>query len=298
MQTASFPFPLARDLDSALGGVQISGITVLGAARHDHKLKPGHLRGNRFTIVLRDLDDAVVPATCDRLLEVGRSGLPNAFGPQRFGRDGNNPDRALRWLAGRERGPRDKRDQRLLFSAFQSMLFNQVLARRVDEGTWAQILAGDLAKRRDTGGLFPVPLEGPDVDKAQAEAAEGAVSPTGPIFGAKMRWPDGYPAMVERAVLAGALGDDPDLLHAHRHLGMGTRRALRLFVGELHVTPLGSGAVQASFVLPKGGYATTVLAKACRILDVSTRSAAAGAAPERDEGPNPAPNPEESEDCD
>ncbi|APR79760.1 tRNA pseudouridine 13 synthase [Minicystis rosea] len=271
-QTASFPVPMARDAAAVVAGISIPGIEILGAARHDNKLKPGHLIGNRFTLVLRDIDAAEVQALCERLVEIGSIGVPNAFGPQRFGRDGDNPARAIAWLSGRDRGPRDKRDQRLLFSALQSLLFNQVLARREEAGTWAAVLPGDVAKKHDTGGLFTVPLEGPELDDAKARAAAGSLSATGPMFGAKMRWPEGEPAAIEREVLE-ASAIDPARFEAWKHLGEGTRRALRLTVAEMDVQATEEGAGKASvivrFVLPKGGYATTVLGRACRLIDAS-----------------------------
>ena len=53
---------------------------------------------------------------------------PNAFGAQSFGTRGDNADRARAWLRGEERGPRDPRMQRLLWSSLQSAVFNAVLA--------------------------------------------------------------------------------------------------------------------------------------------------------------------------
>jgi tRNA pseudouridine13 synthase len=188
-QTASFGFPMARDAEAAVATIAVPGVRVIAAARHDNKLKPGHLVGNRFTITLRDVPAGAAEGVRAALLAIGRTGVPNAFGPQRFGRDGDNPERALAWLAGRERGPRDRRQQQLLFSALQSLLFNRVLDRRVAGGTWGAVLPGDLAKKLDTGGLFDVPLEGPELDEARARAEAGAIAATGPMFGAKMRWP-------------------------------------------------------------------------------------------------------------
>jgi tRNA pseudouridine13 synthase len=289
-QTASFPFPTARAFEPAVAGLALPGITVLSAARHGNKLKPGHVEGNRFTITLRGLDAAGVAAARAALEEAGRTGVPNAFGPQRFGRDGDNPERALAWLAGRDRGPRDRREQRLLFSALQSLLFNRVLERREREGTWADVLPGDLAKKHDTGGLFAAPLEGPELEEAQARARSGAVCATGPMFGAKMRWPEGAPAAMEREVLAAGFGDAARL-DAVRHLGEGTRRALRLLVGDLTATPLvGGGGLTVSFVLPKGGYATTVLARACCLKDASRAPRAASARAPRDARAGDAPD--------
>jgi tRNA pseudouridine13 synthase len=273
-QTASFPFPMARDAEAAVAQLAVPGLTVLGAARHDNKLKPGHLVGNRFTLALRDVPAAEAAALVHRLEEIGRIGVPNAFGSQRFGRDGDNPARALGWLSGRERGPRDKREQRMLFSSLQSLLFNRVLDRRVAAQTWATVLPGDVAKKLDSGGLFTVPMEGPELDDARARAEAGSLSATGPMFGAKMRWPEGEPAVIEREVLA-AGADEPLRFEAWKHLGEGTRRALRLQVTEMEARiEAAEGAlvtVIARFVLPKGGYATTVLARVCRVIDATAR---------------------------
>ncbi len=310
-QTVSLPFPIARDADAALAGVKLPGVELVSWARHDHKLKPGHLAGNRFTLVLREV--TAPGAIAERLRELAREGVPNAFGPQRFGRDGDNATRALAWLAGTERGPRDRHEQRLVFSALQSWLYNQLLARRVADGTWSAILPGDLAKKIEPpGGLFAVPLDGPELDDARARAAAGAIAPTGPMYGATMRWPEGAPLAMEREVLASA-GIELARLEAFQKLGEGTRRALRMPVHEVSVMELGdvessgrlpdlgpavgpgeAGAPRAagpdrapsglcvSFVLPKGGYATTVLASACRVIDATRSGDARG-------GPDPGP---------
>ncbi len=260
-QTASFPFPIARgDGASAARALSLGGIEILSAARHGNKLKPGHLRGNRFRIALRGLSESDARDTAKRLEEVGARGVPNAFGPQRFGRDGDNPERALAWLQGKSRGPRDKRDQRMLYSSLQSVMFNEVLAARVSDGSWCRILLGDLAKKRE-GALFLVGEA--DLADAQNRAETGAISPTGPLFGASMRWPEGDVRAREERVLA-AWGLDEGRLIAARHLGEGTRRALRLEVDELSTLQKPDG-VEVSFVLPKGGYATTVLAQVCTL---------------------------------
>lgn len=272
-QTASFQLPIAFDAAAALAGASIDDVEILGVARHENKLKPGHLTGNRFRVVLRDLDPAAVPALIEAIALLGKTGVPNAFGPQRFGRDGGNPERAIAWLAGKTRGPRDKREQRLLFSALQSLWFNQVLDRREQEGTWASVLPGDLAKKTDTGGMFLVPLEGPEAEDARARGEAGELSPTGPMFGKKMRWPEARPAEIEREILVAAI-EDPARLDAWGHLGEGTRRPLRMRVEDVACEPVpndgGSGAaIAVRFILPKGGYATTVLGRVARLEDAT-----------------------------
>jgi tRNA pseudouridine13 synthase len=290
-QTASFAFPIARDAEAEVARVAVPGIEIQRAGRHDHKLKPGHLNGNRFTIVLRDVPAARLDGARARLDEIGRIGAPNAFGPQRFGRDGDNPARALAWLSGRERGPRDRREQRLLFSAVQSLLFNQVLARRTLAQSFGIVLPGDIAKKLDSGGLFSVPLSGPELADAMARAEAGLISATGPMFGAKMRWPEGEPLAIEREILAASALGEPGRLAALHKLGEGTRRPLRLSVDELSVAILdpspstdlasseeGRLRVAIRFVLPKGGYATTVLGLAFRLVDATaSRSLERGA---------------------
>jgi tRNA pseudouridine13 synthase len=255
-QQVSLPFPRTRSPEEALA-LTLDGVRVDSAVRHGHKLKPGHLKGNRFSIVLRDLPEQAVDAVLTELRDAEHQGVPNSFGPQRFGRDGDNSERALTWLTGKSRGPQDRRERRLLFSALQSDFYNRVLARRVELGSWNRPLAGDLLKKTDTGGMFL--CAEPQVDGERAARRE--VSPTGPMFGAKMTWPEGEPAAIEREVLGVAEGGTSPF-DAHPELGEGTRRALVLFARDVSAArlPDSPGAVRVEFVLPKGGYATTFLA--------------------------------------
>ncbi|MFG0317127.1 MAG: tRNA pseudouridine(13) synthase TruD, partial [Planctomycetota bacterium JB042] len=69
--------------------LRLDGVEILEAERHRNKLKRGHLRGNRFRIVVRDVPANAI-ARAEAVLEVlGRRGLPNGFGPQRFGNAAN-----------------------------------------------------------------------------------------------------------------------------------------------------------------------------------------------------------------
>lgn len=284
-QTLSLPYPLARSVDE-VQGLSLDRIDILGAARHRNKLKPGHLVGNRFTIVLREIDAESVGAVKNALEAAGREGVPNAFGPQRFGRSGDNAERALAWLSGKAPGPRDRREQRLIFSALQAHLFNKVLARRVELGNFTVPLEGDLLKKADTGGIFL--CTDPETDRERAR--RGELSPTGPIFGAKMRWPEGEPAHIEREILLREAGAQ-DAFDRNRHLGEGSRRPLRLMPEELRVEAVAEDAqsLRITFVLPKGGYATTVLAQAVDIEDRFARHASTTNEPADEGGSEQAP---------
>jgi tRNA pseudouridine13 synthase len=283
------------DLVARVLGLSLDGITIHEAVPHPHKMKPGHLAGNRFAIVVRGLPEDRLGDFTGALDRVVREGVPNAFGTQRFGTRGDNATQALAWLRGQERGPRDPRVQRLLWSSLQSAVFNAVLDARVEDGTWTLPLEGDLLKLHESGGMFGCADVQTDRDRARA----GELSPTGPIIGARMRWPEGAPADLERRVSAQILGGDFDLART-RSLGEGSRRALRLWVQDLRYERL-TGAETASnspgslgkpeacmrvwFVLPKGAYATTVLAAAAAVEEARSTEGAPGTLTEHgDEG--------------
>ncbi len=244
----------------------LPGITVLDAKRHGNKLKTGHLHGNRFDIRVKRLgpDEAARVAQRGELAQ--KTGVPNAFGEQRFGREKDNAERALAILAGKEPEPRDKRLLRLLWSALQSDIFNRVLDARVAAGTWATPVLGDVLKKTDTGGLFVCTDE--QEDRARAE--RGEVSPAGPLVGPKMPRAEGEPGELEMRIARARLGDAFDAAMSGA-LGEGTRRPFRLLVSEFKaaVEPSCNTVANANepqemscrlqFVLPKGAFATTVL---------------------------------------
>ena len=287
-QTVSLPVPKAgrEGFDERVRALCIPGVVIHEVRRHGNKLRTGHLAGNRFRVVLRGVADEHVDDVVRSLECAGREGIPNAFGSQRFGREHDNADRALAWLTGRAAGPRDPRKKRFLWSALQSEMFNAVLERRVADGTWRTPLLGDLLKKTDSGGLFPCTDEA--VDRVRAD--RGEVSPTGPMFGTKMREPTGRPGELERAVLVERLGAGFDLGRT-RPFGEGTRRALRLDIEGLTasrlVTPRShegrpvpeqapeqDAALLVCFVLPKGAYATSVLGAAVALEPDATPSPA------------------------
>jgi tRNA pseudouridine13 synthase len=245
-------FPVARDPDPAtLAG---DGWRVVAASRHQNKLRPGHSRGNAFQVVVRGGDLARAQACAAALASAG---LPNYFGPQRFGAGGETA--ALgRALLEPQPGPearraaRDRFTRRLALSAFQSLLFNRWLAERIGDGLFATALLGDVLKKLDTGGLFT--CEDPALDGPRVERFE--VSPAGPMFGHKLKPAAGVAAEREARVLAGAGLDLADFARGGGE-AEGTRRAARLRV-EPVLTPAEDGYL-ACFELPPGSYATVVL---------------------------------------
>lgn len=237
----------------AIAEVRTEGLTVLRVARHPKKLRTGHLRGNRFELRVREtptdrFDDV------RRVLDViGRTGLPNYFGEQRFGRQGQNVERANDWIVRGGRAPTSRFQRKLLLSVWQAALFNRHVASRMRDQGLGQVVQGDLMKKEDTGGLFTAD----DPVEAQQRADRWEISATGPMFGAKMRWPNGEARTLEQALLD-STGVDETRLRALARQGAGTRRVVRVRPAQIELRTEGE-ALWLGFTLPKGSYATVVL---------------------------------------
>ena len=238
-----------------LAALEGESFKVLEAARHRNKLKTGHLRGNRFTVVVRGVAADAQLRARDILERIEREGLPNTFGPQRFGRGGENVRATLAWLAGERRRPKDSRRRRLQVSALQSLLFNRVVERRIQGGLLSRALRGDVAKLHTTGGMFVVE----DVEEVTARIKAREVSPTGPIFGARMWWPEHDALDLESSTLEQA-GLDRAFLERFRKDGRGSRRLARVFPEGMTVHHEGD-TMTLAFTLDAGAFATTLLAE-------------------------------------
>lgn len=228
-------------------------VRILEAVQHPHKLRTGHLSGNRFALRLRETDSETAPRARAVLAALGEHGGLNPYGPQRFGPRGRNVAQGLALLRGRHRA-HSRWQRRFLISALQSGLFNAYLVRRLEEGDLARPLHGEILQRVG-GGFFRCD----DPDQEARRVASGEVVSAGPIFGSKMRpLAEGLALELEEAVLrdAGLTRSDFDSV---RRLAPGSRRALRVWPGEVEVREQAPDAVVLAFTLPPGSYATVVL---------------------------------------
>ncbi|MEM1415249.1 MAG: tRNA pseudouridine(13) synthase TruD [Myxococcota bacterium] len=228
-------------------------LRVLGAERHPKKLRTGHLRGNRFTLVVRDVDPARASEADALLARLGTEGLPNYFGEQRFGRD--NLAQAHAWLALGGRAPKDRFRRRMFVSAHQSGAFNAALAARVRAGELGALRSGEVCRVEASGGLFVVAPGTEDAEQARADAWE--TSPTGPLFGAKMPRAEADAGAAEER-LEGQWGFGPEAYARMGKLGQGTRRPVRVRPEGLARDDVAEGW-QLRFTLPPGSYATVLL---------------------------------------
>ncbi|MCG3136605.1 MAG: tRNA pseudouridine synthase D [Phycisphaerae bacterium] len=299
--------------------LELPKMRIVWVNRHTNKLKLGHLRGNRFTIKVRECDSSAVAERARAIVEVlQRRGVPNYFGEQRFGATGQNAavgravlredyERAVRLLVG-DAQPDDRPDvaegrrafaagdfaaaahcfnypfreqqrvcrelvknggnfrkawrvvshdlRRLIVSAVQSELFNEVLARRID--ALDQLREGDLAMKHVNGACFRV--DQPDVEQPRCMSFE--ISPTGPIFGPRMTDAGGTVAELEQQVLKEAELTVEHFAAQHDLKKSGERRPLRVPLTEAEVQAgrdQQGNYLQLRFALPPGSYATELL---------------------------------------
>jgi tRNA pseudouridine13 synthase len=239
-------------LDPALAAaLELPGARVLEAALHPHKLRTGHLRGNRFEIAVRGATFEVADAARAALARIEKQGFPNRYGPQRYGRSGDNDERARELCRGGS--PRmARRDARFLLSALQARVFDVALAAR--RAPLDTVEVGDLAMRHDSGGVFLVE----DLEAEAPRAAAFEISATGPIFGTRTTSPAGAVALREREVLA-ANGIDLEALRLPAGVRLrGARRALRARPEDARLEFEGD-VLRLCFGLPPGSYASVLV---------------------------------------
>lgn len=226
------------------------GVEILNRQQHHRKLRRGAHAGNSFRIIVRAerLQDCGQQLE-RRLTAIAANGVPNYFGEQRFGRDGNNVDLSRRLFAGK-RMSRGKRS--IALSVARSLIFNAILEKRVRGETWNQILPGELANLDGSASVFAVAEVTAELVQ---RCVEQDIHPSGSL------WGDGSPRATDEvagiessiAVLYREFVDG--LVAARMQPG---NRALRMLVRNLHWQMEGSD-LQLDFELAKGGYATAVL---------------------------------------
>lgn len=127
VQNISLPAKFAK----AVENFSHPAIKILSTTRHNNKIKLGHLKGNRFFIRLKKVNKTDAQKLSSALDLIRSDGMPNYFGFQRFGREGDNYKKAKAMLSG-DAKIRGKKMQNFLISALQSERFNAWLNRRIE----------------------------------------------------------------------------------------------------------------------------------------------------------------------
>ena len=304
---------------SELENLKIHNLRILKYTRHIDKIHLGDLQGNKFSISLRDISIPLKDAIhrIEVIMKIlAKRGVPNYFGPQRFGNRSDSHllgyailkddiDEFLRLFLGSpkpsesnilrvarkhyesgeyrkalQRWPYSFTEQRralkiladthnkikaysaidntlkrFLVSAFQSYIFNKVLAARMPEID--QLYEGDIVYDYSTKTYYPVE----DLTKEQVRCSNFEISPTGPLPGIEMQRLKGLAGKMENDILD-SIRLTSNQNHNLQFYGQGERRPLRFQAKNCSVSlkkdSLGR-FIHLQFELPPGCYATTLL---------------------------------------
>ncbi|EPN9528572.1 tRNA pseudouridine(13) synthase TruD [Cronobacter malonaticus] len=235
----------------AMRAFTLEGCEVLEFARHRRKLRLGALKGNRFSLLLRDIThrDEIE----QRLGLILEQGVPNYFGPQRFGRGGSNTYQAKRW-AQTGQPPRERNKRGFALSAARSLMFNTLVSERLQRCDVNQVMDGDALQLAGRGSWFGAAPE--ELADLQARVDSGELLITAALPGSG-DWG------TQRAALAfeqTTLADETELLTLlTREKVEAARRAMLLFPRELRWQWQDDATLEVSFWLPAGSFATSVI---------------------------------------
>jgi tRNA pseudouridine13 synthase len=230
-----------------------SDIEIVRESRHNNKLRTGHLKGNRFRITLKGVEENALERAQVILERLQAGGVPNYFGAQRFGRGAENLGRAIAFLVGGGRTRLSPFLLKLYPSVVQSEIFNRYLTAR-REDSLDQLFAGEVVRLEGSSASFVVE----DVALEAPRLAARAIHLTGPMLGPKMRPASGHVQALEAAAFE-SLGVEPKVLDVMARFAPGTRRDLLVFPEQASVSAPASAELLLEFTLPAGSYATVLV---------------------------------------
>lgn len=235
-----------------LSTFELSGVQVLESARHRRKLRTGALQGNAFTLILRQISDRA--AVEQRLQQIAAGGVPNYFGSQRFGHEGNNLTMAQRWAAD-EIKVRERNKRSFILSAARSAMFNQVVSDRLaQQGSLSKVLAGDALQLSGRGSWFVA--EAAELESLQQRVDNNELRVTAPLPGSG-EWGTREDAL---AFEQNSLASEAALIALmERERVDAARRAMLVIPRDLRWEWQDDVTLEMNFWLPAGSFATSVV---------------------------------------
>ena len=252
-----FSLRLPEREETRLHSIGDESLRILQSRRNHRKIRIGSHRGNRFRITLRDFRGEMDEIE-HRLRVLSQQGVPNYFGPQRFGRFFGNLKEIERRISEESFTKIPRNLQSLLYSAARAALFNLVLSARLVQGNWDRYLPGDVLSL-DGSGRFFLPDAEAGNESLRQRLQDLDIHVTGPLPGAVSAEPKyvthGQAADIEIA----ALRQNTAMLDWLRREGLQAgRRPLRFAPRELNWS-WKSGNLILCFTLARGCYATSLL---------------------------------------
>ncbi len=263
-------FSVNRQHEEKMKSFEREGVKILSTTYHNNKIRTGHLKGNRFFIRVKKVNPVAGKKIDEALKEIKKNGMPNFFGYQRFGNDGDNYKLGEAIVHGRRREKNIKL-KKLLISSYQSHLFNLWLSRRIEINTLLdnftskelsgllnlseetivrlqkqshpfKLIEGDMMMHYPHGRMFT--LEGEeDIERFNAHG----ISPGGLLVGKKVKRSEGDAYTVEKE-----FDEDVNI--------DGGRRYAWIFPEDVEGEYKEHEAwYEFHFTLPKGSYATVLI---------------------------------------
>ncbi len=246
-------------------------IKILSTVRHNNKIRVGHLKGNRFNIRLKKVLGVQKDKLDSVLKWIKKNGVPNYFGNQRFGTDGNNWAEGKKLIEGSMK-MRNRKTKEFLMGSYQSYLFNNWLSKRMElnlllekfseteteqvmdlpsgalKGTKNQpnffkLVEGDVMMHYPYGRLFNVEDLAEEAKRFEAKD----IAPAGLLPGKKTKTSESIAGVIEAPFV-----EEIPLQGARRYAWVQVTEITKNYVEE-------KAHYELSFVLPKGSYATNVL---------------------------------------
>ncbi|GAB2990428.1 tRNA pseudouridine(13) synthase TruD [Psychrosphaera aestuarii] len=236
---------VTQELD--LSGVDTDQVRIVKTKRHQKKLKVGALKGNHFSIRLRNVSN--IEELSNRLKTVAELGVPNYFGLQRFGFKGNNLNWANRWADGES--IRDKKIKGFALSAARSYVFNEVVSARIEKGIFSTPVDGDVFVLAGSNSYFTAVLD----DSIDTRLAEKDIMLSAPMIGKGQ----------SISIASAAEFEDPIVAKHKSWLSLLAEQGLEQQRRVIHLTPQNlicqaqDDDLVVKFELPSGAFATSVL---------------------------------------
>lgn len=231
---------------------ELAGCKILQVNRHSKKLRIGNLKGNFFSLILREIDNQVeIEKRLDQILKFG---VPNYFGEQRFGRDNNNIEQAMLWAKG-EIKVKDRKKRSFYLSAARSAIFNGLVSERIEKRLNQTVLNGDILQLAERGSWFIASAE--ELASLQQRVDNLELNITAPMLGDNGPGTEEDGLQFEQNYIDNNWSDFLPLFRQERVETM--RRSIILRPKNLQWLWQDERSLKIEFWLPAGSYATAVL---------------------------------------
>ncbi|MFA9372832.1 MAG: tRNA pseudouridine(13) synthase TruD [Poseidonibacter sp.] len=250
-----------------------ANIKILNTTYHNNKIKVGHLKGNKFFIRLKRVNLIDCRKIEEALGKIVTYGMPNYFGFQRFGIEGDNYKKGKAIIEGTLKEKRRNLKQ-MYINSYQSYLFNSWLSKRIEISKLVdafepkeicerlnlpldvvkrmkkqkhplKIMTGDLLSHYPFGKIFTID----DLETESDKFFDRDRVPTGLLAGTRVKNSEGLAYEIEKE-FEEQTGED------------GARRFAWIFPTEVESNyKEEKNWMELQFFLPKGSYATELIAE-------------------------------------